>query len=224
MVDSKLDLLAKELRLYGIAIAAIQETKWFGSDVWQSDGYTLLHSGRPLPGDEESGIRNEGVGIMLDENASAAWKEAGEAWEAVSSRIFTAQLKTMSRGKRRPGGGRETRNSYISVISVYADYAPTARAPPGVKGKFPYELQDTIDKVSQSDVLLLLGDFNAQVGYNDGQWSGIMERHGIGTRNEARESLLEFCAVNQLTIVIHSLQRNTNTWLRGSTQPLKRHT
>ena len=129
MVDRKLDLLAKELRRYGIAIAAIQETKWFGSDVWQSDGYTLLHSGRPLPGDEEPGIRNEGVGIMLDEKASAVWKEAGETWEAVSSRIVTAWLKAVSRGKRRPGGGRETRNSYIiSDISLCTDSQSTFRS------------------------------------------------------------------------------------------------
>ena len=82
---------------------------------------------------------------MLDKKASAAWKEAGEA---VSSRIVTARLKTVSRGKRRP---------YIFVISVYA---PTAKAPPGIKGKFLNVLQDAIDKVPQSDVLLLLGDIN----------------------------------------------------------------
>ena len=65
-------------------------------------------------------MRNEGVGIMLDERASAAWREAGEAWEAISSRVVTARLKAMGRGQRRPGGARTTRNSFISVISAYA--------------------------------------------------------------------------------------------------------
>ena len=40
-------------------------------------------------------------------------------------------------------------------------YAPTARAPPELKSKFSGELQDTLDKVSQKEVLMVLGDFNA---------------------------------------------------------------
>ena len=43
-------------------------------------------------------------------------------------------------------------------------YAPTARAPPGVKSKFSNELHGTLDKVPQSDILVMLGDFNARVG------------------------------------------------------------
>ena len=72
LVDRKLDLLVKELRCYGVSVAAIQETKWIGKDVWQADGHTSLHSGRPLPKDGEPAVRNEGVGILLDEWATAA--------------------------------------------------------------------------------------------------------------------------------------------------------
>ena len=67
-----LDFLMKELRRLKVAVAGIQETKWFGQDVWNVDGYTLLHSGRTLPGDGEPLIRNECVGIVLDQNATAA--------------------------------------------------------------------------------------------------------------------------------------------------------
>jgi len=59
-------------------VAGIQETKWFGKDVWNADGYTLLQSGCTLPGDGEPLIRNECVGIVLDQSATAAWKNAGE--------------------------------------------------------------------------------------------------------------------------------------------------
>ena len=107
------------------------------------------------------GRRNEGVGIALDGRATAAWKEAREVWNAVGSCIVTARLKTTSVGQRRPGGSRETRNIYISIISVYA---PTAKAPPTVMQKFMDDLQDTVDKISPLDVLILLGDFNARVG------------------------------------------------------------
>ena len=33
IVDRKLDLLVGELERYGVSVAGIQETKWFGSDV-----------------------------------------------------------------------------------------------------------------------------------------------------------------------------------------------
>ncbi len=49
-------------------------------------------------------------------------------------------------------------------MSVICVYALTARAPLWVKAKFSNELQDTIDKVPASDVLIMPGDFNARVG------------------------------------------------------------
>lgn len=64
LVDRKLDLLVKELMRYGVSVAAIQETKWFGKDVWQADGHTFLHSGRPLPSDGEPAVRNEGLAFF----------------------------------------------------------------------------------------------------------------------------------------------------------------
>ena len=64
-----------------------------------------------------------------------------------------------------------------------------------------------MDKIPSSDVLLLLGDFNARVGCSvaDGDvWKGVRGQHGVGCCNEAGERFLEFCAVNQFTIM--------NTW------------
>ena len=76
-MDRKFDLLVNELRRYGVSVAAIQETKWFWKEVWQVDGHIFLHSGRPLPKDGEPAVKKEGVGFLLDERATAAWKEAG---------------------------------------------------------------------------------------------------------------------------------------------------
>ena len=143
LVDRKLDLLVSELRRYGVSVVAIQETKWFGKAVWQADGHAFLHSGRPLPKDGEPAVRNEGVGILLDERATAAWKEVGEVWDAISSRIVTARLKLVGAGQGKSGGSREKKNTYHSVVCVYA---PTAKAPPGVAQRFTEDLQDTVDK------------------------------------------------------------------------------
>ena len=206
IVDRKVDLMAKELRRYGVSVAAIQETKWFGSDVWEAQGYLFLHSGRPLPKEGEVAARNEGVGIALDERATKAWKEAGEVWRAVSSRIVVARLKVSSAGQRKPGGSRGTRNTYITVISAYA---PTAKAPPAVTQKFMDDLQDVMNTVPAADLLILLGDFNSRVGSSRGDsdlWRDIRGKYGVGECNVAGEKFLEFCALNQLTIM--------NTWFQ----------
>ena len=105
--------------------------------------------------------RNEGVGILLDGKAAAAWRQGGEVWKAVSSRIVMARLKWIGKGQRRSGGCRENKSVFVTVICVYA---PTARATPAVKAKFSNELQDTLDKLPQSDVLVMLRDFNARGG------------------------------------------------------------
>ena len=179
-VDRKLDLVAGELKRYGISVAGIQETKWFGTDAWPAaEGFTFLHSGRPLPDSNEDAVRNEGVGIMLDPKATVAWRNAGEVWEAVSPRLATARLKWVARGQRRHQGSRETSDIFVTVVCAYA---PTARAPPGVKAQFCLDLQDILDKTPQNDILVVLGDFNARVGVqkpDDDAWSGVIGKHGI---------------------------------------------
>ena len=102
-----------------MSIGAVQETKWFGCDVWQADGYTLLHSGRPLPGNSENAVRKEGVRILIDERATKAWRAAGETWDAVSSRILTARLKITHVGQRIPAWRpKRNINTFATVISV----------------------------------------------------------------------------------------------------------
>ena len=141
------------------------------------------------------------MGILLDEDAMAAWKCAGESWEAISSRVVMARLKVVRSGQRRPGGMREATNIYMSVVCAYA---PTAKAPPGIKAKFTDELQDALDRVPVDDILLALGYFNARVGKRERAndlWRTVRGKHGLGSCNEAGEQLLEFCAVNNLTIM-----------------------
>ena len=69
-----------------------------------------------------------------------------------------ARLKWVGRGQRK--SGKSMKSSAVSLLVVCA-YASTARAPTGVKSRFLSELQDTLDKVLQNDVLVLLGDSNA---------------------------------------------------------------
>jgi hypothetical protein len=73
----------------------------------------------------------------------AAWKEAGEKWNAVSSRIITDRPKFVKRGQRRPGGLRETRDVYATIISMYAQ-TTNLKATMSTKSKLYNDLQDKI--------------------------------------------------------------------------------
>ena len=146
------------------------------------------------------------MGILLDEKATAAWRQGGEVWEAVSSRVVMARLKWIGRGQRRCGGSRESSDVFVSVLCTYA---PTARAPPAVKARFSSKLQDTLDRVPQSDTLVVLGDFNARVGVlksDEEEWPGVVGKHGLDERNEVGEEFLQFCVLNQMTVM--------NTWFQ----------
>ena len=177
-----------------------------------------------MSSDDEPLLRNEGVGIVLDQCATAAWKNAGETWEAINSRIVTARLQIVQRGHRRRGGSRWTSSRYLSLISAYA---PTAKAPPGIRAKFVDDFQGALNSLPSDDIVIVLGDFNARVGKReteDDVWKEVRGLHGIGTCNEAGEQLLELCVANNLTIMNTWFQKKLiqYTWVHGCTLLLSR--
>ena len=101
-VDRKVSLMERELKNYEVSMTGISEIKWFGQAVYELEGYTILHSGRPVP-EESPRLRSEGVGIVLNPAMGAAWREAGEEWKAVSPRVIKARMKM---GKKQSDGAR----------------------------------------------------------------------------------------------------------------------
>ena len=76
VVVDKINFLVNELKRFRMRAVCISETKWFGSDVYEVDGFTVLHSGRSLPGSGVVLQRGEGVGIVLDPVMTQAWHDA----------------------------------------------------------------------------------------------------------------------------------------------------
>ena len=95
-----------------------------------------------------------------------------------------------------------------------------------MRQKFDDDLQNTLDKLPQADILIFLDDFNARVGKRDStndQCQGTLGIHGLGERNAAGEEFLEFCAMNHLTIMNSWLEKkeiHLGTWSHPAT---KRH-
>ena len=184
--------------------------------MYEIDRYTVLHSGRDLPGLGDALQRGEGVAIVLDPVLSVAWRDAGEVWTAVNSRFVSARLRLCL-----GGSGCTSSKLNVTVVSVYA---PTHGAPSEVKERFYDDLQAVIDSVPSSDVLLTMGDFNARVGGggdSSSLWSGVHGPFGVGWLNESGETLLSFCALNQLCIMNTMFQKkriHQYTWQHPGTK------
>ena len=76
----------------------------------------------------------------------------------------------------------------ITVIQVYA---PTSNAEEAEVGRFYEDLQDLVELTPKKDVLFIIGDWNAKVGSQE--TPGETGKFGLGMRNEAEQSLIQFC-------------------------------
>ena len=61
--DRKVDLIVSEMERYNVKVAALQETRWFGSAVCEVGESSLLMVGRERPAVGDSVQRGEGVTI-----------------------------------------------------------------------------------------------------------------------------------------------------------------
>jgi hypothetical protein len=191
--DRKVDQVVKELCRYGVKVAGLQETKWFGSAVYRVSGCVVLAAGRPVPAAGETLQRGEGVALVLADVAIKAWREAGEQWRMWSSRLVSVQLK-IGRGKK-------------NVLHVFSCYAPTRAASRAEKIRFYGDLQQALSTIPSGESYILLGDFNARVGARetaDDIWGDVRGPHGYGELNDAGKEFLAFLCANEATIC--------NTW------------
>ena len=83
----------------------------------------------------------------------------------------------------------------ITVIQVYA---PTSNTEEAEVEWFYEDLQDLLELIPKKDVLFIIGDWNAKVGSQE--TPGVTGKFGLGIRNEAGQSLIEFCQENALVI------------------------
>ena len=83
----------------------------------------------------------------------------------------------------------------ITVIQVYA---PTSNTEEAEAERFYEDLQDLLELTPQKDALFIIEFWNAKVGSQE--TPGETGKFGLGIRNEAGQSLIEFCQENVLVI------------------------
>ena len=177
------ELLLYELTKYKVGLCGWSEVRWPGSGLKQIGGYTVMHSGRA------DGLARQGVAIAV---TNAVWGSCLD-WYAAGERIIIATFKTAT--------------TPLTVIQIYA---PTNADTDAVKDAFYAKLQDELDKVPHAHMLILMGDFNAQLGNDAAQWGGSIGRFGLPSQvTNNGQRILDLCASNSLVVTDTMLQHRT---------------
>ena len=62
------------------------------------------------------------------------------------------------------------------------------------------KLQEALDNIPKSDVVVMMGDFNANVGQSDTTETSAIGPHGLGERNERGDRPVDFARANEIVI------------------------
>ena len=170
----KLAQVLKEMKQYKINILGITESRWTETGKRKlGTGETIIWSGRT------DGHHKEGVALIIKKEHTHTLLK----WEPINERLLYTRF-----------------NSKFAKLSVIVCYAPTEDAEDEIKDKFYESLQAIIAKIPKHDVLMIIGDFNAQVGNDNRGRERVMGKHGIGIKSNNGERLCEFSETNDVVI------------------------
>ena len=168
-----------------IDILGIRELKWIGMSEFNSDDHYIYYCG-------QESLRRNGVALIVNKSV----------WNAVLGCNLKNDRKISVHFQAKP--------SNITVIHVYA---PTSNAEEAEVEWFYEGLQDLLELTPSKDVLFIIGDWNAKVGWQE--IPGITCKFAFGVQNEAGQRLTEFCQENTLVIANSLFQqhkRRLYTW------------
>ncbi|XP_065360577.1 craniofacial development protein 2-like [Calliphora vicina] len=175
MEPSRLAQLCKEFMSYKLLFLGISEMRWPDTGEKSiTNGLHLLYSGKAA-----NENRASGVGFLFSKEAHKALI----SWKPYSDRIIAVRLRTRARN-----------------LTCIQCYAPTDVSEVEVKDEFYSLLDRAITSSNRGDILVVMGDFNAQTGPNNTGLESVMGVHGLGRKTENGELFVNMCAENSLVI------------------------
>lgn len=141
---------------------------------------------------------NHGVGIIVEKVLNATF-------ESISERICKATIQIMENTHRK-----------VCFISCYAPTLVKSEEDPEVRENFYEQLESTIQKIANRDILVVSGDFNAKTGTGKNEFPEEIGKFGKGLINSNGRKLLE--TAKRLNLVLtntlfdHKMAHRT-TWV-----------
>lgn len=165
-----------------IKILCIQETKWKGNSARKiGEGYKVYYTG-------ENNRRN-GVGIILhpelQENVTEVMR--------INDRIMG--MKLVRDGK---------------IWHVISTYAPQQGCGQEEKEEYREKLEEYIEGIPRTEIIVVAGDMNAHVGENCDGYEGVHGGMGFGRRNVEGERLLELAEAAEMIILNTLFKKRRN--------------
>ena len=87
------------------------------------------------------------------------------------------------------------------ILNIFQIYAPTSISPKEDYDTLLESLEKNIHSGNGKDKLIIMGDFNSQIGEREDFENEIMGPYNYGKRNERGRELIQFCRENRLKIV-----------------------
>ena len=157
-------------------ILGISSTKLKGNGAKNMDDCYVVYSG------VTEGRSRAGVVVFLSEDVSRCVK----SWQCVNERIEIVVVKL------------KIDREWSTLVQVYA---PTDDSKREEKERFHCDLQVAVNKVGRKETMVLMGDFNARVGKDCEACESVIDRNGEEVKNDSRDRLLRFCAVNDMLVM-----------------------
>ena len=181
----ELEAVKQEMATVNVNILGIRKLKWTGMGEFNSDDHYICYYG-------QESLRRNGVAITGNKRV----QNAVLGCNLKKDRMISVRLQ----GKP----------FNITVIQVYAPNSNTEEAE---VERFYEDLQDLLELTPKTDVLFILGDWNAKVGSQE--TPGVTGKFGLGIQNEAGQRLIEFFQENALVIantLFQQHKRRLYTW------------
>lgn len=178
-----------DLEKYEIDVAAVQETRWLDSGIHAMKAYTFYYSGNKQ-------MQHEfGTGFMVKK----AFDHCIIGFKPVSKYISTLRF--------------QTKTDKVTLINAHA---PTEAKEDHIKDSFYDELDRIYDSIPTSDIKMVIGDMNAQVGKEEAFRTvvGVHSLHAKSNDNGCR--LVQFAAAkNMVTRSTHFDRKDIHkiTWI-----------
>ncbi|KAI5715793.1 hypothetical protein M8J77_022481 [Diaphorina citri] len=183
------------LREKNIMITAVQETRFTDECSFESEGFRVL---KGKPGRRVTkNIPHLGTGFIVNKKIVNSILD----FSSVCGRLSTLSFKSI--------------NKAYTIVNFHAPTNETNKKDPESVDKLWEKLEETIDKVPKHHSIILIGDFNAQIGKEKKNQKVVGDYPAHRRTNRNGERLIEVCRNCDLKLKSTSfkhLPRKMKTW------------